>query len=63
MTSQWEKGLEVHGVLWVIDELHHHAQCTAETLLIALRLLAADPTVRLPQRELAAYAKRYANLN
>ena len=57
-----ERDIEVHGVLWVIDELHHHAQCAAETLLIALRLLAADPTVRLPQRELAAYGKRYTRL-
>ena len=47
----------------MIDELHYHAQCAAETLLIALRLLAADPTVHLPQQELAAYVKRYANLS
>ena len=56
-----EEDMEVHGVLWVIDELHRHAICTAETLLYALHLLAHDPTVRLPQRELAAYIKRYAD--
>lgn len=54
-----EQDMEVHGVLWVIDEIHCHATCTAETLLHALQLLAHDPTVRLPQRELAAYIKRY----
>lgn len=62
-TLAMERDIEVHGVLWVIDELHRHTRCTAQTLLIALRLLAADPTVRLPQRELAAYIKRYANLS
>lgn len=62
-TLAMEREIEVHGVLWAIDELHRHTQCAAETLLIALRLLAADPTVRLPQRELAAYIKRYAILN
>ena len=62
-TLAMKQDIEVHGVLWVIDELHRHTRCAAETLLIALRLLAADPTVRLPQRELAAYIKRYANLS
>ena len=48
-------------MLWVIDELHRHVVCTAEILLQALQLLADDPTVRLPQRELTAYIKRYAD--
>lgn len=51
--------IEVHGVLWVIDELQAHAISTAGILLAALRLLASDPTVRLPRSELAAYLKRY----
>src|SRR3972149_2590352 len=51
--------VEVHGVLWVIDEIHRHAIRTGENLLTALRLLADDPTVRLPHRELAAHLKRY----
>ena len=54
--------MEVHGVLWVIDELHRHAIRTAENLLTALQLLAGDPTVRLPHRELAAYIKRYGSV-
>lgn len=58
-----EQDIEVHGVLWVIDELHHHAQYAAETLLVALRIWSDDPTVRLPQRELAAYVKRYTSLS
>lgn len=53
--------MEVHGVLWVIDELHVHAISATETLLKALQSMAKDQTVRLPQRELAAYIKRYAD--
>lgn len=51
--------IEVHGILWVIDELQAHAISTAGILLAALRVLASDPTVRLPPQELAAYLKRY----
>ena len=57
------QNMEVHGVLWVIDELHHHAIRTAENLLTALQLLVGDPTVRLPHRELAAYIKRYGSVS
>jgi len=54
--------IEVHGVLWVLDELHRCRLATAATLAAALRTFAADPTVRLPYRELAAYTKRYETL-
>ncbi|MSP96884.1 MAG: hypothetical protein EXR29_06585 [Betaproteobacteria bacterium] len=50
--------IEVHGVLWVIDELHTNRISEAAILLTALRALAGDPTVRLPKHELAAYLKR-----
>ena len=53
--------IEVHGVLWVIDELHVHALSSTETLLKALQLMAKDPTVRLPQRELDDSIKRYSD--
>jgi predicted nucleic acid-binding protein len=54
--------IDVHGFLWVIDEIHQKQLSTAKTLCAALRLLAGDPAVRLPRRELAAYVKRYENL-
>jgi len=57
-----KRDIEAHGVLWVIDEIHRHAISTAENLLAALRVLAADPAVRLPHRELAAYIKRYGSV-
>lgn len=54
--------IEVRGVLWVIDELHQHNLVPVETLLGALALFAADDTVRLPAREVAASIRRYQGL-
>ncbi len=54
--------IEVRGVLWVIDELHRHNLVPVETLLEALALFAADDTVRLPAREVAASIRRYQGL-
>ena len=54
-----KQSIEVHGLLWVMDELHAHAISTAATLFAALRILNGDPTVHLPRHELAAYLKRY----
>ena len=55
-----EHGMEVHGVLWVIDEIHTNELAPAEALLEVLRGFAADETVRLPRRDLAAQIRRYA---
>lgn len=46
-------GRRVHGVLWVVDELKRLALCSDETLTTALELWRDDPTVRLPEPELA----------
>jgi hypothetical protein len=54
--------IEVHGFLWVVDQIHHNRLSTAKILCAALRLLGSDPAVRLPRRELAAYLKRYESL-
>jgi predicted nucleic acid-binding protein len=54
-----EHQMEVHGVLWVIDEIHRCKLTTVATLRSALRLFSSDAAVRLPRRELAAYIKRY----
>ncbi len=61
-TLAMEHAIEVHGVLWVIDEIHRNKLTAAEVLYAALRLLAEDPTVRLPRRELTAYIKRYESM-
>lgn len=54
--------MEVHGVLWVIDEIHRNQIEKAKQLLTALRALSVDPTVRLPRREVAASIKRFSSL-
>ena len=54
--------MEVHGVLWVLDQLHANNLLTAATLVTVLRTFQDDLMVRLPRREIAAYLKRYENL-
>ena len=54
--------IEVHGVLWVIDEVHTNKLSTAASLHAALLLLADDVAVRLPRLELATCIKRYDSL-
>jgi predicted nucleic acid-binding protein len=57
-----QHNMEVHGVLWVIDELHRNRIVKAKALLSALQTFSSDPTVRLPRREVATFIKRYAGL-
>jgi len=54
--------IEVHGFLWVVDEIHQNRLTTAQRLYAALHLLSRDPAVRLPRRELTVSLKRYDNL-
>ncbi|SRR5258708_3821706 len=54
--------IAVHGVLWVVDEVHANKLGTPASLHAALLLLEDDPAVRLPRRELAACIKRYDGL-
>ncbi len=54
--------MDVRGVLWVLDEIQRNCLTTAATLLCALRVFSADPTVRLPRREVDAYIKRYESM-
>ena len=54
--------IEVHGFLWIIDEMHRHQLRSVELLCAAMRVLANDPAVRVPKRDLAAYVKRYEDM-
>lgn len=56
------EGIEVRGVLWLIDEIHRHGVDTPENLAVVLQALAADPTVRLPRQELVKFIRRYTSL-
>ena len=51
--------LEVHGILWVIDQVHDIGLAPTEVLLAVLHDFAHDPSVRLPHRELTARIRRY----
>lgn len=55
-------GMDVHGVLWVIDELHSNGVGAVEALIAALHAFANDSSVHLPHRTLAAYLRRYEAL-
>jgi hypothetical protein len=58
-TLATQSAIEVHGVLWVLDEIYRTRLSSAAALLAALNVFAADPTVRLPRRELRACIKRF----
>ena len=51
--------IDVHGVLWVLDQLLGNRIVAPRRLLNALLVFEADPTVRLPGRTLGAYIRRY----
>jgi len=54
--------MEVHGVLWAIDQIHRNQIETAKTLLAALKAFSVDPAVRLPKREGSVSIKRFSGL-
>ena len=54
-----DRGMKVHGMLWLIDEIHEEGLASAEELLGVLHRFADDPTVRLPRRELSRWIRRY----
>ncbi|MDD5581560.1 MAG: hypothetical protein PHY16_20125 [Methylobacter sp.] len=55
--------IEVHGVLWAIDEIHKAATATVSELIDALELFESDPTIyRLPSRDLKVLIRRYKSL-
>ena len=47
-----EKNLQVHGVLWVIDEMARHDPASAQLLIEGLQAIAAHPRCRLPRAEI-----------
>ncbi len=55
--------IEVHGVLWVIDEMHKAGTTNETEILAALELFENDMTVRLPPRELRASIRRFKKLS
>ena len=54
-----DKGLRVHGVLWIVDELDATGRCSG-WLTQALRVWQGDDTAFLPQDEIAKRLKYLA---
>ncbi len=52
-------GIEVHGLLWIVEQIHQKGVKPGRDLAVALRVLEQDPTVRLPRRELTIAIRRY----
>jgi predicted nucleic acid-binding protein len=52
--------IEVHGVLWALDEMHKATTATVAEIVEALELFETSPAIfRLPLRGLRAFMKRY----
>lgn len=55
-----DHGIEVHGVLWAIEEMGKSAAVTTDEIIHALELFSSDPSIyRLPSRDLRAFLKRF----
>ncbi len=51
-------GVGVHGVLWIIDELHAASACEIEILISALETWHADGAIFLPVAEIDKRLRR-----
>ena len=58
-----ERGIEVHGILWCMDEIHAARTATVKQIHDALVFFSTDATVRLPATTLARFIKKYENLD
>jgi predicted nucleic acid-binding protein len=47
-----EDGMEVHGVLWAVEQLAEHRKAPRKVLVAGLETLRADPSARLPKAAL-----------
>ncbi len=52
------RAVRVHGVLWIIDELHAAEACRVELLISALQVWRADQAVFLPVAEIDKRLRR-----
>lgn len=51
--------LDVHGTLWVLDQLEAQGACSLETLAAGLAKASGHPRCRLPRAEVNARLARY----
>lgn len=57
-----ETRVEVHGILWVVDEMFEASLATAQQLHGILLAFRDDPLVRLPRNELARRIERFSSM-
>ena len=55
------RDVRVHGVLWIIDELHTAEVCDVKLLTAALQIWRADDAVFLPAAEIDKRLRRLAD--
>ena len=51
--------LDVHGTLWVLDQLEAQGACSLEVLAAGLAKASGHPRCRLPKAEITARLHRY----
>jgi hypothetical protein len=56
------EGLEVHGMLWIVDRIEVAGLCDHSTLHASLTKTAAHPRCRLPRREVDQRLRRYSGM-
>ncbi len=56
------KGIDVHGVLWVLDQIAAHKCARAEELVSGLEAIAAHPRCRPPRAEITLRLMRFRSL-
>lgn len=57
-----QNSIEVHGVLWVLDEIYRCKLAAGQRIVSVLTCFLNDASVRLPKKDIAAYIKRYEKL-
>lgn len=56
------RGVRVHGVLWLLDQLYESSLLDAAMIVTALQRFNEDRTIRLPQSALKTYLQHYQGL-
>lgn len=55
--------IEVHGVLWAVDEIRNHGTESIQKLIAALELFEREEAIHLPVRMIRAFKKRFKELS
>lgn len=53
-----DRGFDVRGTLWIMDEYRQHGLMTDNTLLAVFEQMVEDPRIRLPKGEIRSRIRR-----